>query len=197
MQTSIAESALEIAKNNKALRDALYEAQESERIRSNFIANLNHELITPMTGVLGMIDLLADTPLDKDQTEYVTLAKDSGQRFLTTVNSIVNLSNIENDRFVITDKLFNLDDCLAEISTNYTVKTETLAPKFKLSIPDNLPTWVYGDMKCLQQAISILLDNAIKFTSTGCISFNAFIQAINHKEALIKFEVNDTVCWST
>jgi len=118
MQTSIAESALEIAKNNKALRDALYEAQESERIRSNFIANLNHELITPMTGVLGMIDLLADTPLDKDQTEYVTLAKDSGQRFLTTVNSIVNLSNIENDRFVITDKLFNLDDCLAEISTN-------------------------------------------------------------------------------
>lgn len=192
MQTTIADSAIQIANNNKILRNALHDAHESERIRSDFIANLNHELITPMTGVLGMIDLLADTKLNPDQAEYVSLAKESGNRFLTTVNGVIDLSNIENDRFVISEDLFNLKECLYEISEHYTQRISTTSLNFRASIPEHIPLWVYGDRQCLQHTIKILLDNAIKFTSDGEIRLNAVVQVLNQEQALIKFEVIDT-----
>ncbi len=192
MQASLAESALEIAKNNKALRSALHEARESDQLRSDFIANLNHELITPMTGVLGLIDLLAETKLDQDQTEYVTLAKESGKRFLTTVNGVVNLSKIEGERFVITEQPFNLKSLMETISLQFSEEANKASLDFSLSIPDNLPADVKGDEHCLQHVISILLENAIKFTADGFVHLNVRVQAANQQECLVRFEVRDS-----
>jgi len=192
MQTSIAQSALEIAENNKELRNALHHAQESERIRSSFIANLNHELITPMTGVLGLIELLSDTQLDSTQKEYISLASDSGNRFLKTVNDVINLSHIETDRFTLSEEDFNLKQCLSEINNNYAIKIRETPLTFSFLIPDELPLWVYGDHNNLQQTLSILLDNAIKFTEAGSIQFETMIQAINKSTVLLKFTVSDT-----
>lgn len=192
MQQSLAKSAVKIAHQNRTLQNALLEAQESERIKSSFITNLNHELVTPMTGVLGMLDLLEETALDSEQREYVSLAQQSCERFLSTVRSVIDLSDITNQRLLINAVKFNLHDLLAKIAKDYQHKFKASQVSFSSTYDRSLPNWVIGDPRHIEKAADILLGNAIKFTQQGSIRFDTTLKALHDDEALVQFEVGDT-----
>ncbi len=161
--------AMERKRVEEELRKAKEAAEAASRTKSQFLANMSHELRTPMTGVLGMLEIARGGQLDERQREAIDTAHMSGKSLIMIINDILDLTRIEAGKFHMEEKPFILRKSVTD-SVNF-LKPEALRKGLDLdwTMADDVPEAVIGDRMRLQQILTNLLGNAVKFTKKGRI----------------------------
>ena len=176
-------------KVERELRTAKEKAEESNRLKTAFLANMNHEIRTPMNGIMGFTDLLKDRGLTgSEQQHYITMIEKSGNRMLSTINDLIDISKIEAGQMQVIPEDVNINQRLDELYTFFKPETEAKGVEFSIykDLPDN-DAVIHTDGKKLESVLINLIKNAVKFTHAGRIDIGYKIRAQQ-----IVFYVKDT-----
>ncbi|MBL0158386.1 MAG: response regulator [Bryobacterales bacterium] len=173
------------------IRVLLTKAEEASRTKSEFLANLSHEVRTPIHGIQGMHALLLDSSLTAQQIEELTIAQDATAHLLAVLDDVLDLSRIEAGQMALESLPFDPGRVVHSAVRIFAPKASQKGLQFVSQI-DELPPLVAGDATRLRQIIFNLLSNAVKFTETGSIKVRAWVQSRGPEGACIAFEVKDT-----
>lgn len=167
-------------------------AEESSRLKSNFVATISHEIRTPLNGVIGMSEVLMSTKLSSEQYDIVDTIKQSANTLFFLVNDILDFSKIESGKMNLIPNYFYLPILVTDIEKQirWAAFKKDLNISFSLTGGDNLK--FYGDRNRIQQILTNLISNAIKFTEYGRIDVKISVITINVTHSKIFFEVHDT-----
>ena len=149
------------------LASARDQAESANRGKSVFLANMSHEIRTPFQGVLGMLNLLDDTPLTGQQRDYVRTASDSAQHLLGLLNDVLDVSTLESGTMRLSLAPVKLQEVVHDVEsvTRATARDKSLSLVMKIA--EDVPPWVMADATRLRQILFNLLGNAVKFTPAG------------------------------
>ncbi|WP_202844319.1 sensor histidine kinase [Luteimonas saliphila] len=148
-------------------------AEQASLAKTRFLATLGHEVRTPMTGVLGMSELLASTDLDARQRGHVESIRRAGEHLLRLVNDALDLARIEADRLELDEQPFDLHALIRETVEFCRPLAQQRGLAFDSTIADGVPRWVLGDVGRVRQILLNLLGNAVKFTERGSVTLKA------------------------
>ena len=182
----------EIKKIEADLRTAKETAEHLGQVKDEFIANISHELRTPMNAVFGILHLLHHTSLSEEQTSYISTMEASAKHLLQIINDILDFSHIESGKIFIGSEDFDVRQTLKNVSM---LLRETAVSKnllLSLSVDDNVPTLITGDPMRLQQVLVSLADNAVKFTEQGSVAIRAKMETLENRSVVLRFSVQDT-----
>ncbi|MEZ9140797.1 MULTISPECIES: PAS domain S-box protein [unclassified Shewanella] len=157
------------------LRQAKEQAEEGSKAKSRFLATMSHEIRSPLNAVLGSVDLLLDSSLEKGQRMYARTAKEAGSVLLSTINDILDFSKIEAGQMVLDPKEFEPDQLVAQVLQILSHKAHDKGVHLASYINRNVPQMLVGDAQRIRQVVQNLVDNAIKFSTHGCISVEVWI----------------------
>ena len=148
-------------------RPSLRALEEALKMRSNFMSRMSHEIRNPMNAIIGMTDVLFETPLNDLQQRYLQVLSRSSQTLLELLNSLLDFSSLEDGKAQIETIGFDLHEVLAKVIDLSAVRAHEKNLELSLDLNFKTPLALQGDPVRLQQVMSNLLSNAIKFTSTG------------------------------
>lgn len=179
----------EMFKEKTAQKEKVLEAEATMRAKDDFLSTMSHEIRTPMNGVVGVLQLLEDTPLDANQKELLRIMGGSAQTLLSIINDILDFSKIQAGKMQIEKVAFDLHQLLKDIADLYAMTTKLNdAVEFRFSIAPGTPQYVLGDPMRIKQILTNYLNNAVKFTQKGTISLIAEPAG----EALVRLSVKDS-----
>lgn len=169
------------------------EAVEASRLKSEFAANISHELRTPMNGILGMMELLSTMPLDTRQKDYVELAKSSGEQLHLLINDILDFSKLDAGYMDVDEIDFNLPKMVEELVTMHAHSQQSKHLQLSSVYDPNIPLLVSADMTRLRQLLNNLIGNAVKFTAQGSVKVELkLLEKISENTLNIHLMVSDT-----
>lgn len=171
-----------------ALREAKEKAESATRAKSQFLSMMSHEIRTPMNAILGITDLLLDERLSASQNEKLKLLKFSGQNLLSIINDVLDFSKIEADKIEIEHVSFHLGDLVHRTVDVLRARVTETAVTLTCEIDDALPPYVKGDPLRLNQILTNLIGNALKFTHMGKVE----VRVRSVSPEFIRFEISDT-----
>lgn len=182
-----------IRQRTEQLEETMQKALAASRAKSEFLANISHELRTPMNGVIGMIEILLEENPAPRQREYLETAHGCANTLLSLLNDILDLSKIEAGRMLLekipVDIAAVAGDCVRSLSGQAKAKGIDL----KLELAPDLPSRVVGDPLRLRQVLYNLLSNAVKFTERGSVQLKVYLRKASVPgQATIAYEVIDT-----
>ena len=167
-------------------------AEESAKLKEQFMASISHEMRTPMNAIFGMSNLLKQTELNIEQTEYVKSINQSSEVLLGIVNDILEIATIQNGKLVFENEIFNLHDLLGNVGNVMQYKAKEKDLFLSLELPEEIPEMVKGDKLRINQIFFNLVGNAVKFTDDGYVKI--VVEKLSHFEGGVhlKFSVEDT-----
>lgn len=174
------------------LKEARDLAEAANHSKSQFLANMSHEIRTPMNAVIGLTSILLNDDLSVQQKEWLSLVRVSAGTLLNLINDLLDISKIEANRMSLNIHDFNLWQLLDDVGklAKYSLDEKNLG--WELDLPRNVPVMLRGDLGRLQQILSNLITNAIKFTEKGKVSLRVEVVSSEHHYYQLKFFVSDT-----
>jgi signal transduction histidine kinase/ActR/RegA family two-component response regulator len=176
------------------LRKAKDTAEDASRLKSEFLANVSHEVRTPLNGVMGMLQLLRVGRLQPEQKKYVEIALGSGKSLLQILNDILDLSKIEAGKIDISEEEVNLGGVMRQASEIFVPQVLNKGLDLRCDVDAGVPSLVLGDGGRIRQVLFNLLGNAVKFTMKGEVRVTAVPETSSGQEnrTRVCFSVFDT-----
>lgn len=150
------------------IQDALNAATEANHAKSDFLANMSHDIRTPMNAIIGIITLIDNNADSLEKVhEYVEKIKCSSQHLLSIINDVLDMSKIESGKTVLNIGEFNLHEIINEIENAFRPQTEARQQTFIIDVPEFKYPWLMGDNVRIMQILNNILSNAVKYTPAG------------------------------
>ncbi len=189
-------SLFKLQERTHLLEKARREAEEANSAKSEFLAMMSHELRTPLNGVVGIINLLKDTPLNLQQQDFVNTLRDSSSNLILIINDILDFSKIESGKLELVIDNFNIQKCVKSVIDLLSFQAKDQGLDLICLWDATMPNFIRGDASRLRQILINLIGNALKFTSRGevrvTISSEHIKNRTDYDEYLIKFAIRDT-----
>jgi two-component system sensor histidine kinase/response regulator len=176
------------------LHQAKREAERANQSKSRFLANMSHEIRTPMNAIVGMCYLAQQTPLSRQQREYLETIQSASAALLNLINDILDLSKIEAGKLDLETTPFSLEEVFEEVMRIHGFRAEEKGLELCVQLDPQLPPRMLGDPLRLEQIVSNLVGNAVKFTEQGEILVRAGLRGRDDRkgEASLEVEVRDS-----
>ncbi len=191
--SDLRETLEQIEIQNVELDMAKKRAQEAARVKSEFLANMSHELRTPLNGVIGFAKQLFKTPLSSNQSDYLGTIEKSAKNLLNIINDILDFSKLEAGKLSLEQIPFSLRDVVNETMTLLAPSAHDKGLELSLRVHSEVPDLLSGDPLRLQQVLTNLTGNAIKFTEQGNIDVTISLQKmVEHNQVPLRIQIRDT-----
>jgi len=184
---------LELIQKNQELQQARKKAEEAAAVKQNFIATMSHEIRTPMNAVIGFADLLLEEQPKPSQISYLKDLQASGKQLMSILDDLLDFSKMEAHKLHLEKVGFDARNLIMKIGHAYKNigRKKSIAVDVKF-LNDTFDHYLIGDPMRLNQILTNLLDNAVKFTEKGTVQIEAWTEEINKKEVKLLVNVIDT-----
>lgn len=168
-------------------------AEAANRAKSQFLANMSHDLRTPLNGIIGMLQLLDQTPVTSEQKEYVQVALKSSQRLTELLADILDLSRVEEGKMPLRHEQFDLLRTINQVCDLFRITFKQMGVALHSSIHPSIPRMMLGDVARLHQILNNLVGNAAKFTKIGSVDLEVYpLPAVQSGRYRVLFTLTDT-----
>ncbi len=189
-----------VTERTAQLETSREEALAAARAKASFLATMSHEIRTPLNGVVGMTTLLADTPLDHEQRDYLHTMRTSSDQLLGVINDILDFSKIESGKLDLENEPLNLQATIEEACDMAAQRAREKGIELLADVDADVPQWVLGDVTRLRQVLLNFINNAVKFTDNGQVVVSAHVRRAHHELAntppalpmVLEFRVEDS-----
>jgi signal transduction histidine kinase len=167
-------------------------AEESARMKEQFIASISHEMRTPMNAIYGMSNLLAQTNLDTEQRGFIDSVRQSSEILLGVINDILEVSTLQNGQMHFESADFDIIELMKNLVSVMQYKKAEKPLEFHLDIDPSVPKYLLGDKLRLNQILYNIVGNAVKFTDAGFIKISIVLNKQEGNQLSLSFSVQDS-----
>ena len=179
-------------KYEKVLMESKERAERATRAKAEFLSTISHEIRTPLNAIVGIGNLFHQTALDDLQKEYATILQLSSENLLELVNNLLDLSKLEAQKVKLEKRTFNLKDLLKVLVLSFKIKAAEKNIELRTEFSEDLPDYLVGDPVKLNQVLTNLLGNAVKFTREGYVKLKIKVLESSKEDIILNFIVTDS-----
>jgi CheY-like chemotaxis protein len=165
---------------------------ELDQIKGVFLASLNHEIRTPLSGIIGMLDLLLETPIDDDQRDYINAARLCTESLSDLLNASLEYAALDAGQVSLEEIEFSVREMLEAALAQQRTKADVKQLRLRLTLDPGLPETLVGDASRLRELIGHIINNAVKFTHAGSVEVQVSMRSTPHRSELLIAQVRDT-----
>ncbi|MFN3015162.1 response regulator [Vibrio coralliilyticus] len=181
-----------LEKSYHDLKNARFEAEQANDSKSRFLASMSHEIRTPMNGVLGILNILEESKLSREQKKLVSTATESGQFLLSIINDILDFTRMESNTLRLEHKPFNFRQCVENVVETFQPSAKVRSLDLNCILDGSVPANVQGDENRVKQILHNLIGNAMKFTKEGSVTIQVHADIHEGNQVKIVCKVIDT-----